>query len=209
MTSTPLRHLAVTLGVAALLAAQVTAAFAQPAGPSSAQQSRRDTEAIHALGVSGVRARVIEPDGRRTGATSGTADLRTGRPVSSDGYFRMAGTSKTLVATVILKLEAEGSLSLDDAIDHWLPGALEGTGNDGSRITIRQLLQHTGSEGRGNPWTDPRKITYGVASRPETDGRRRVPCSSQLSSAPFSAVPAWLASPDRERSKQPVSRRNP
>ncbi|MFJ3835415.1 serine hydrolase domain-containing protein [Streptomyces sp. NPDC054904] len=200
-----------TLGVAALLAAQMTAAFAQPAGPSSAQQSRRDTEAIHALGVSGVRAaRVIAPDGRRTGATSGTADLRTGHPVSSDGSFCMAGTSKTLVANVVLQLEAEGSLSLDDAIDHWLPGALEGTGNDGSRITIRQLLQHTsGSEGRGNPWTDARKITYGVASRPETDGRRRVPCSSQLSSAPFSAVPAWLASPDRERSKQPVSRRNP
>ncbi|WP_030680395.1 serine hydrolase domain-containing protein [Streptomyces cellulosae] len=143
MTSTQRRHLAVTLGVAALLAAQVATAVAQPARPSPAEQLRRDTEAIHALGVSGVQARVIAPDGRQSVATSGTADLNTGRPVSSDGYFRMASTAKTLVATVVLQLEAEGKLSLVDTVDHWLPGAMEGTGNDGSLITIRQLLQHT------------------------------------------------------------------
>ncbi|KOU38006.1 hypothetical protein ADK55_35265 [Streptomyces sp. WM4235] len=64
-------------------------------------------------------------------------------------------------------------------------------------------------KGHGNPWTDPRKITYRVAPRPETDGRRRVPCSSHHSSAPSSAVPAWFVSSDRGRSKQPVFRRNP
>lgn len=132
-----------TLGVAVLLAAQVATAVAQPARPSPVEQLRRDTEAIHALGISGVQARVIAPDGRQSVATSGTADLNTGRPVSPDGYFRMASTSKTLVATVVLQLEAEGKLSLHDTVDHWLPGAMKGTGNDGSRITIRQLLQHT------------------------------------------------------------------
>ncbi|MGP3939219.1 hypothetical protein [Streptomyces sp. 6N106] len=35
-----------------------------------------------ALAVSGVRARVVAPDGRHSVATSGTADLNTGRPVS-------------------------------------------------------------------------------------------------------------------------------
>ncbi|CAN3977895.1 hypothetical protein KPATCC21470_0518 [Kitasatospora purpeofusca] len=48
-----------------------------------------------------------------------------------------------------------------------------------------------------------------VAPRPDTNGRRRVPCSPYLSSAPSSAVPACFTSPDRERCKQPVSRRNP
>ncbi|MGX1887198.1 serine hydrolase domain-containing protein [Streptomyces sp. NPDC055287] len=143
MTSTLRKHLAVALGVATLLAAEVATAVAQPAGPSPVQQLRQDTEAIHALGVSGVQARVIAPDGRQSVATSGTADLNTGRPVRSDGYFRMASTSKTLVATVVLQLEAEGGLSLDDTVDHWLPGAVQGNGNDGRRITIRQLLQHT------------------------------------------------------------------
>ncbi|MCX4825640.1 beta-lactamase family protein [Streptomyces sp. NBC_01142] len=143
MTSTLRKHLAVAAGVAALLAAEVATAVAQPAAPSPVEQLRQDTEAIHALGISGVQARVIAPDGRQSVATSGTADLNTGRPVPSDGYFRMASTSKTLVATVILQLEAEGELSLDDTVDHWLPGAVQGNGNDGSRITIRQLLQHT------------------------------------------------------------------
>ncbi|SDO22051.1 D-alanyl-D-alanine carboxypeptidase [Streptomyces sp. cf386] len=136
------------LGVATLLAADVATAAAatavgRSAGPSSVEQLRQDTEAIHALGVSGVQARVIAPDGRQSVATSGTADLNTGRPVRSDGSFRMASTSKTLVATVVLQLEAEGRLSLDDTVDHWLPGVVRGNGNDGSRITIRQLLQHT------------------------------------------------------------------
>ncbi|MET7370821.1 serine hydrolase domain-containing protein [Streptomyces sp. NPDC005566] len=143
MTSTLRKHLAMALGIATLLAAEVTPAVAQPTGPSLLKQLRQDTEAIHALGVSGVQARVIAPGGRQSVATSGTADLNTGRTVPSDGYFRMASTSKTLVATVVLQLEAEGELSLDDSVDHWLPGVVRGHGNDGSQITIRQLLQHT------------------------------------------------------------------
>ncbi|MFJ8109318.1 serine hydrolase domain-containing protein [Streptomyces sp. NPDC096132] len=143
MTSALRKRLALTVGVATLLATGVTTAVARPAGPSPVERLRQDTEAIHALGVSGVQARVIAPDGRQSVATSGVADLNTGRPVPSDGYFRMASTSKTLVATVVLQLEAEGRLSLDDTVDHWLPGVVRGNGNDGSRITLRHLLQHT------------------------------------------------------------------
>lgn len=144
MTSTLRKHLTLGLGVATLLVtAAVGTAVAQPAGPSPMNQLRQDTKAIHALGISGVQARVIAPDGRQSVATSGTADLNTGRPVPSDGYFRMASTSKTLVATVVLQLEAEGELSLDDTVDHWLPKVVRGKGNNGKRITIRQLLQHT------------------------------------------------------------------
>ncbi|WP_406835408.1 serine hydrolase domain-containing protein [Streptomyces sp. AHU1] len=140
----PLRkRLAMTLVAAALLTAETAPAVAGPAGSAHAGRLRQDTEAIHALGVSGVQARAIASDGRQAVATSGTADLRTGRPVSPDGYFRMASTSKTLVAVVVLQLEAEGRLSLDDTVDHWLPGVVRGNGNDGSRITVRQLLQHT------------------------------------------------------------------
>ncbi|MEU4467464.1 serine hydrolase domain-containing protein [Streptomyces sp. NPDC024017] len=143
MTSTLRKHLAMAIGVATLLAAEAGTAVAQPVGPSPVEQLRRDAAKIHALGVSGVQARVVGPDGRQSVATSGTADLTTGRPVSSRGYFRMASTSKALVATVVLQLEAEGRLSLDDTVDHWLPGVVQGNGNDGTRITIRQLLQHT------------------------------------------------------------------
>ncbi|MEU6587384.1 serine hydrolase domain-containing protein [Nocardia sp. NPDC046763] len=143
MTSTLRGRLSVALGAAALLVAEMATAVAQPAGTSLAEQLRQDTEAIHALGVSGVQARVIAPDGGQSVATGGTADLNTGLPVPSDGYFRMASTAKTLVATVVLQLEADHTLTLDDTVDRWLPGVVHGNGNDGSRITIRHLLQHT------------------------------------------------------------------
>ncbi|WP_036529399.1 serine hydrolase [Nocardia sp. CNY236] len=138
MISTVRKRLAVALGVAALLTA-----CAEPADLSAEEQLRQDTEVIHALGVSGVQARMIDSDGRQAVASSGTADLNTGRAVAPDGYFRMASTSKTLVATVVLQLAAEATLSLDDTVDHWLPRVVQSNGNDGNRITIRHLLQHT------------------------------------------------------------------
>lgn len=142
---TPALHkpLALALGIATLLAAATGTAVAEPTTPSPTEQLRQDTKAIHALGVTGVQARTVAPNGRESVASSGTAELGTGRPVRPDGYFRMASTSKTLVATVVLQLEAEGRLSLDDTVDRWLPGVVRGNGNDGTRITIRQLLQHT------------------------------------------------------------------
>ncbi|WP_433591582.1 serine hydrolase domain-containing protein [Nocardia sp. CA-145437] len=127
----------------ALLIAGTAVGCTQPAESSVAQRLRQDAEAIHALGISGVQARVIEPDGTHSVATSGTADLATSDPVPSDGYFRMASTAKTLVATVVLQLAGEGSLTLDDTVERWLPDVVRGNGNDGTRITLRQLLQHT------------------------------------------------------------------
>ncbi|MGW6716256.1 serine hydrolase [Streptomyces globisporus] len=129
-------HLVTAVCCAATLLATGTApVVAQPVGPSPAEQVRRDTAAIRDIGVSGVQARMIGADARQSVATSDTGDLRTMRPVSAAGYFRMAGTSKTMVATVVLQLEAEGRLSLDDTVDDWLPGVVDGNGNDGRRIS--------------------------------------------------------------------------
>ncbi|EFL31973.1 beta-lactamase [Streptomyces viridochromogenes DSM 40736] len=47
------------------------------------------------------------------------------------------------MAATVLHLAAERRLSLDDTVEHWLPGRVQGNGNDGSRITLRHLLQHT------------------------------------------------------------------
>ncbi|WP_369394803.1 serine hydrolase domain-containing protein [Streptomyces sp. CG1] len=158
MSSILRKHLAMALGVATLLTACAATTGAKPAGPSPVERLRQDTEAIHTLGISGVQVRVIAPDGRQSVATSGTADLNTGRPVPSNGYFRMASTSKTLVATVVLQLEAEGRLSLHDTVDHWLPGVVQNKGSDGSRVTIRQLLEHTSGIPDGLPgYTTPKQ----------------------------------------------------
>jgi D-alanyl-D-alanine carboxypeptidase len=104
---------------------------------------RHDADAVTALGVTGVQARLITPAGRNLVATSGVADLTTRRPVSPHGSFRIASVTKTFVATVILQLAGDGRLSLDDTVERWLPGVVSGNGNDGRAITLRQLLQHT------------------------------------------------------------------
>ncbi|MFF2352329.1 serine hydrolase domain-containing protein [Kitasatospora sp. NPDC058115] len=105
---------------------------------------QRDADAITALGVTGAQARRTTADGRSLVATSGVAEVTTGRAVSPDGHFRVASVTKTFVATVVLQLVGEGRVSLDDPVERWLPGVVSGNGNDGRAITVRQLLQHTG-----------------------------------------------------------------
>ncbi|MFJ8476930.1 serine hydrolase domain-containing protein [Kitasatospora sp. NPDC094011] len=146
---------AVLLTVGAAVAVQRSAGAAHdPTGSGSGYgpaDLRRDTAAVRALGITGVQARVTTGPGRDLVATDGVAEAGTNRPVPPDGYFRMASTGKTLVATVVLQLAEEGRLSLGDTVDHWLPGLVNGrgngngngNGNDGRRITVRQLLQHT------------------------------------------------------------------
>ncbi|WP_433412777.1 serine hydrolase domain-containing protein [Microtetraspora malaysiensis] len=106
-------------------------------------QLRRDADAITALGVTGVQARLVTSDGRNLTATSGVASVATRRPVPRNGHFRIASVTKAFVATVILQLAGDGRISLDDTVERWLPGVVHGNGNDGRAITIRQLLQHT------------------------------------------------------------------
>lgn len=132
---------------AALVAAGVALAV-QPSGGASApgyrqEDLRRDTDAIRALGVTGVQARVTTASGRDLVATAGVAVAGTNGPVPRDGYFRMASTGKALMATVVLQLADEGKLSLDDTVERRLPGVVDGNGNDARKITVRRLLQNT------------------------------------------------------------------
>ncbi|MBL7258116.1 serine hydrolase domain-containing protein [Paractinoplanes lichenicola] len=121
--------------VAALLAATLVAPA--PAGPMQAAVTD-----IHELGVVGVQG-MARIDGRTTRARAGSAELGTRTPVPLDGYFRMGSNTKTFTSVVVLQLVGEGKLSLDDTVEKRLPGVVQGNGNDGRRITVRQLLQHT------------------------------------------------------------------
>ncbi|MEU1029125.1 serine hydrolase domain-containing protein [Streptomyces mirabilis] len=105
-------------------------------------QLQRDADALRDDGVTGVSVRLETRRGVRT-ARSGVGDLGTTEPVPQNGYVRIGSTTKTFVATVLLQLVDEGRLSLDDTVDQWLPGVVRGHGNDGRRVTLRRLLQHT------------------------------------------------------------------
>lgn len=69
---------------------------------------------------------------------NGLDDLQAETPMPRDGIFRIGSITKTFVATVFLQLEAEGKVSLDDTLDHYVdqyPGAKD--------MTMRQVMSHT------------------------------------------------------------------
>ncbi|HEY0534853.1 MAG TPA: serine hydrolase domain-containing protein [Actinoplanes sp.] len=128
---------AATLAGALVLAG--TASAAEAGGRSGLQSAVDD---LHAIGITGVQG-LSRAGGRTTTARSGVANVDTGAPVPLNGYFRMGSDTKTFVSVVLLQLVGEGRLSLDDPVQRWLPGVVSGNGNDGRKITVRELLQHT------------------------------------------------------------------
>lgn len=146
----PAKRISTAALIAAIGASILT--VPQAAAMDSAQSSRsaehrhgslqESVDAIAATGSIGVLAQSTSHHRKRY-ATAGTADIATGRAVHPNDRFRIASSTKTFVATVILQLVGEGRLSLNDTVDRWLPGVVSGNGNNGANITVRQLLQHT------------------------------------------------------------------
>ncbi|WP_151481512.1 serine hydrolase domain-containing protein [Streptomyces albicerus] len=145
MTASRTMRLGLT-GAAALVAAALTAPAAlastssAPTGDHGATQ--RAMDAAVKDGVPGVAGQARDKYGTWKG-TSGVGNLKTKQPRSAHDRYRVGSITKTFAATVLLQLEAEGTLSLDDKVEKWLPGVVRGNGHDGSRITLRQLLNHT------------------------------------------------------------------
>ncbi|MEV8426036.1 serine hydrolase domain-containing protein [Streptomyces niveus] len=84
--------------------------------------------------------------------SAGTGTINSNRPIRSDEHFRMGSQTKTFTAVVLLQLVDEGKVSLDAPIADYLPGVVTGNGYDGTRITVRQLLQHTGGIAAYTPY---------------------------------------------------------
>jgi D-alanyl-D-alanine carboxypeptidase len=127
---------------ATLVGALVVAGTASDAVDGGKGRLQAAVDDMHGYGITGVQG-LIDVDGRVATARAGVASLVTGAPVPVDGYFRMGSNTKTFVSVVLLQLTGEGRLSLDDSVERWLPGVVAGNGNDGRRITVRELLQHT------------------------------------------------------------------
>jgi len=106
---------------------------------NSVKQVMRDTLQ---LGFPGILAKTSE-GGKTWSYAAGIADLRTKKPMKTDFRFRIGSVTKTFTATVVLQLAGENRLNLDDSIEKWLPGVIQGNGYDGNQITIRQILNHT------------------------------------------------------------------
>lgn len=134
-------------------------AAAPNAGASDPVASRaRPTVASQLQGVvdagsPGVIALVNDGRGLKLQA-AGVADTDSGRPLRATDRFRAGSNTKTFVATVALQLEADGKLSLDDTVEHWLPGML----SYGDQVTLRQLLNMTGGVPDYVPGLEPKMV---------------------------------------------------
>ncbi|WP_433331364.1 serine hydrolase domain-containing protein [Spirillospora sp. CA-294931] len=134
----PMRRRLIPVVVALVGVAVPSVAFALDA-PTTLQ---RDVDLVRATGASGVLAEVSASRGAQT-ARAGVADPAGSRPVPWNARHRIGSTTKTFVATVVLQLVGEGKIGLDDTVERWLPGVVNGNGNDGRKVTVRHLLGHT------------------------------------------------------------------
>jgi D-alanyl-D-alanine carboxypeptidase len=126
-------------------------------------------------GFAGVQLRVHDERGEWVGSAGVRRLGDTAKP-PTNGRFRIGSSTKTFVATLVLRLVAEGKIGLDSPVDDYLPPF----GLD-RRITVRMLLRHTsgvfnftgeyyddgtvvpGIPWAGQEWVDNRFKTY----RPE------------------------------------------
>lgn len=68
------------------------------------------------IALAGAAVWVVDPACGRWGYASGTADLRTGRPMDVRDRLRIGSITKTFTAATVLQLVDEGRLSLDDRL---------------------------------------------------------------------------------------------
>ena len=80
----------------------------------------------------------IVRDGEIVTAQTGVADAITGEPVTSETRFAVGSLCKSMVATAVARLAADGRLSLDDPVSALVP---ELRGSDWAmRASVRDLL---------------------------------------------------------------------
>src|ERR1700742_3817028 len=85
--------------------------------------------------------------------TDETGTAVAGRPGGpTEWRFEIGSVTKTMTATLLALLEADGTLRLDDEVSRWLSAGTNGA------ITLRQLATHTSGLPRLAPSFDPREI---------------------------------------------------
>lgn len=162
--------LAVSLAVAPVLPAAATTT------PAAEALDRLARELVDA-GAPGVIVRVDDGSGRPVEIARQAGWTRKDHLLGAGDEFREGSNTKTVMATLVLQLVAEGKLALTDPVEKWLPGQVPG----GAAITLRMLLNHTsglfdytedpavlpsilGKDRR--PWTSAELLAVGVKHDP-------------------------------------------
>ncbi len=146
-----------------LVAAVIIGATTALVGCSTLQRAVEIQSDLDGLTRSGVVGSIATLDDGTTTAvmTSGVPNRTNGDSIGKNDRVRIGSVTKTFTASLVLQLVAEGKVDLDAPIERYLPGLLhssdmDGSGIDGSAITVRQLLQHRSGlpEFAGEPGAD-------------------------------------------------------
>lgn len=159
------------LGATSLLEAKDTEALAAFAGVREFIEQGIRKQRVPSVAVAVIRDdRVVWAEG------FGLADIEAKRVATSDSVYLMASVSKPIAATGLMLLVDEGKITLDRAVNDYLPGAkLTARVGSAQDITVRRLLNHTsGLPVHANFFRDgiappPRDVTisrYGFAHQP-------------------------------------------
>ena len=105
----------------------------------------------------------------------GWADQEAKQPVEPDALFRIASVSKPLTSVMLLTLLDQGKVDLDDPVMKYLEEdyqPFDGLAVDPQvkKITLRQLLQHTGGFNRNasfDPMFQPKELVNRLGRPPE------------------------------------------
>ncbi|MCW2570570.1 MAG: beta-lactamase [Frankiales bacterium] len=100
------------------------------------------SEACGRLSVPGAAVGVVHGD-REIAAAFGVTNVDRPLPVDADTLFMIGSTTKTITATALMTLVADGAVSLDDPLVGHLPDLELQDGAARDSVTVGQLLDHT------------------------------------------------------------------
>jgi CubicO group peptidase (beta-lactamase class C family) len=101
------------------------------------------TEAMDRLHVPGVAVGVLLPDDSFT-AGYGITSLDNPLPVTADTLFQIGSITKTVTATIAMRLVEQDKLDLDFPVRRYLPELRLSDEPVASRVTMKHLFTHTG-----------------------------------------------------------------
>lgn len=141
-----LRATAIAAAAALVLATAAAGVWLGSGGADARTPDDAVQQSLESLvddGFPAALASLTDEEGNVSDYAAGVADLETGQEADADGYVRVGSNTKTYTAVVVLQLVQEGLIELDAPIENYLPGLVKGEGIDSTKITVRNLLQHT------------------------------------------------------------------
>jgi D-alanyl-D-alanine-carboxypeptidase/D-alanyl-D-alanine-endopeptidase len=90
----------------------------------------------------GIVVGIVEPGGEEF-FSFGTKLINTDEPVNEDTLFEIGSITKIFTTLLLADMVQQGELSLDDALQEFLPAGIQAPGYKGESITLMHLATHT------------------------------------------------------------------